>query len=109
MTPLGNVRLTVARGTGSYGTAVFRGSSWASHINYSTAEDTYIRGGKNGSYVYLNDVPGGEVILGYPLATASSLVKVGINSFNPGFALQVKQFNNVGLILVAANYSNWHF
>ena len=109
VTPLGNVRLTVARGTGSYVTAVFRGSSWASHINYSTAEDTYIRGGKNGSYVYLNDVPGGEVILGYPLATASSLVKVGINSFNPGFALQVKQFNNVGLILVAANYSNWHF
>lgn len=105
--PLGGVRLTVARGTGSNGTAVFRGSAWASHINYGTAENTYIRGGKNGSYVFLNDVPGGEVIMGNAVATATSLVKVGINSFNPGFALQLKQFNNIGLVLVSANYSNW--
>ncbi len=107
--PLGNVRLTVARGTGSYGTAVIRGTSWASHINYSTTEDTYIRGGKSGSYVFINEVPGGEVIIGNPLATASSLVKVGMNSVIPGYALQLKQFNNRGMVLVASNFSNWHF
>ncbi|MEO7443886.1 MAG: tail fiber domain-containing protein [Ferruginibacter sp.] len=105
--PLAGVRLSVGRGTGSNGTAVFRGSSWASHINYNTAEDTYIRGGKNGSYVYLNDVPGGEVIMGNALATATSLVKVGINSINPSFALQLKQFNNRGLVLVDGSYNNW--
>jgi hypothetical protein len=105
--PLGNVRLTVARGTGINGTAVFRGSSWASHFNYSTAEDTYIRGGKPGSYVFLNEGAGGEVLMGNPLATAASLVKVGINSLNPSYALQVKQFNNLGLILVASNFANW--
>jgi hypothetical protein len=97
----------VARGTGSNGTAVFLGSAWASHFNYSTAENTYIRGGKNGSYVFLNDVPGGEVIMGNAIATATSLVKVGINRVNPFFALEVKQVNNSGLVLVASNFSNW--
>ncbi|MEO7265005.1 MAG: tail fiber domain-containing protein [Ferruginibacter sp.] len=107
MAPLGGAKLAVARGTGSYGTAVFKGTTWTSHINYSTSEDTYIRGGKSGSYVYLNDVSGGNVLMGNPVATATSMVKVGINSISPTYALQLKQFNNIGLVLVAANYANW--
>lgn len=47
--------LDVARGTGQFGTAIFRGAIWSSHFNYSNNEHTYIRGGKNGSNVYIND------------------------------------------------------
>lgn len=108
-TPLTIARLSVARGTGNDGTAIFRGSVYNSHINYSTAENTYIRGGKAGSYVYLNDIPGGEVLMGNPVATATSLVKVGINNNNPQLALEVRQASGRGLIMIAnSNFANWH-
>jgi len=59
--------LDVYRGTGTNGTAVFRGTQYLSHFNYSTTENTYIRGGKDGAYVLLNDVPGmGNVGVGLP-------------------------------------------
>lgn len=49
--------LTVGRGsTGNQGTAVFRGTSVSSHFNYSTPEDTYIRGGYTSSVIYVGDV-----------------------------------------------------
>lgn len=35
-----------------------KGSSWLSHFYYGSEEDTYIRGGKNGSKVIINDVTG---------------------------------------------------
>jgi Chaperone of endosialidase len=105
--PLSYARVAVARGTGSYGTAMFRGSSYASHINYDVAENTYIRGGKAGSYVYLNNGQG-TVQMGNPYPTAASLVRVGINSANPFYALEIRQAINRGLVLVAANYANWH-
>lgn len=109
-TPLSYARVAVARGSGPDGTAIFRGSTWSSHINYSSAENTYIRGGKAGSYVYLNDIAGGEVLLGNPAATASSLVRVGINSPNPMFALEMRQASSRGMLLVAtSNFGNWHF
>lgn len=58
--------LHVARGVSNNdGTAVFAGSTHFSHFNYSTAENTYIRGGKNGSKVFINDVSGlGSVQVG---------------------------------------------
>ena len=105
--PYGIARLTLARGTGIGGTALFRGSQYASHINFSTAENTYIRGGKAGGIVYLNEMNGGETIMGNPIATVSSLVKVGINISNPGFALDVVQASGRSLILVASNFANW--
>ena len=109
-TPLTIARVTVARGTGSYGTAMFRGSTYASHINYNINEDTYIRGGKDGSYVYLNDIPGGQVLLGNPVATATSLVRVGINNPNPFYALEIRQASGRGLIMInTGNFANWHF
>jgi hypothetical protein len=109
-TPLTIARVTVARGTGDWGTAIFYGTNWASHINYSTAENTYIRGGKTGSYVYLNDIAGGEVLMGNPVATATSLVRVGINRHDPAFALEVRQASSRGLIMIAnSNFANWHF
>lgn len=73
--------LYVARGTGSQGTAAFMGTDIGSYFNYSTAEDTYIRGGKSTSKVYINDGMTGTVYLGstsaltnIPSLTASKLV-----------------------------------
>ena len=62
---------------------------------------------KRGGIVYLNELNGGETIMGNPIATVASLVKVGINNFNPGFALDVVQASGRGLILVASNFANW--
>jgi hypothetical protein len=65
ITGLGNVgignnnptaSLQVSRGTGVNGTAAFNGTTHISHFNYSTTEHTYIRGGKDGANVYINDV-----------------------------------------------------
>ncbi len=53
----GNPGATVdaIRGTGNDGTAVFRGTNYNSHFNYSTGENTFIRGGKPGAHIFLND------------------------------------------------------
>jgi len=48
--------LDVARGNSSAGTAVFRGTVHASHFNFGTNEDSYIRGGTDAGNVYVNDV-----------------------------------------------------
>lgn len=68
-------QLDVVRGTAPDGTAIFRGTTHVSHFNYATNEDTYIRGGKAGSNVYINDTPG--------------LGKVGIGTINPQAKLHV--------------------
>jgi hypothetical protein len=44
------------KGTNFSGSAVFVGSVYASHFQYSTTEDTYIRGGKSTSNIYIGDV-----------------------------------------------------
>ncbi|MEP6647883.1 MAG: hypothetical protein ABJC12_12410, partial [Saprospiraceae bacterium] len=58
-----NASLSVARGNGTDGTAAFFGTTNASHFNYGATENTYIRGGKNTSKVYINDF-GGQVAIG---------------------------------------------
>ena len=68
-------QLDVERGTGTSGTAAFRGTQWTSHFNYFTNEDTYIRGGKTGSKVFINDLAG--------------LGSVGIGHSNPNELLDV--------------------
>lgn len=81
--------LEVNRGTGVNGTAAFRGSTNVSHFNYSTAENTFLRGGKATSDVIINDV-GNNVAIGNgtPLeklhvfgnVRASSLVGTGVRN-----------------------------
>lgn len=47
------------------GSAWFRGTSNISHLNLGTTEDTYIRGGKAGSKVFINDIASpGSVYIG---------------------------------------------
>jgi hypothetical protein len=53
--------LSVARGTGVDGTAAFFGTTHVSHFNYGNDENTYIRAGKNGSTVLINDSHNGPV------------------------------------------------
>lgn len=60
--------LHVRRGTAWGGTAKFEGTKRSSHFNFAKKEDTYIRGGKKDSNVYINDNGG----------------NVGIGTANPG-------------------------
>ena len=104
MDPVAGYKLVVARGTGNEGTAIFRGSQYNSHINYSTTENTYIRGGKVNSMVQVN-YGGGGVNIG----SSSNIVKVGINSGNPFYAMEMRQVNGRGLVLVSKEFDNWHY
>ena len=59
--------------TANFATAQFKGSAYYSHFSYSTTEDTYIRGGKAGSKVLINDQAGmGNVGIGYGGGAAPS-------------------------------------
>lgn len=75
--------LYVTKETNFDGAAIFGGTQHGSYFCYSTAENTYIRGGKNGSSVYINDIPNGNILLG------GGSSKIGINEFNPLTSLQV--------------------
>ncbi|MFA5952223.1 MAG: tail fiber domain-containing protein [Hyphomicrobium sp.] len=75
--------LQVMRGTGTAGTAVFSGTTYSSHFNYSTTEDTYIRGGKAGAQVVVNDQSAGDVVI----ATGGG--NVGIGTAAPAYKLDV--------------------
>ena len=104
--PQTTAKLTIARGTGFDGTAVFRGTSYASYFNYGPAENTYIRGGKQNSYVYLNNIGGGDVLIG----SSTNHVLVGINSGNPMYACEIKQVSGRGVVIVnSSSFHNWSF
>ena len=97
---IGNVgnyaTLTVARGTAFDGTALFHGTQYNSHFNYSSAENTYIRGGKVNSRVYINDFPTGKVLVG----VQDGNTRFGINAYDPMYTLEVVQAGNTGMVLV---------
>ena len=59
-----NAQLSVARGTGVDGTAAFFGTTHVSHFNYSTAENTYIRGGKDNALIIIGDATGQRIGIG---------------------------------------------
>lgn len=92
--------LEIARGTGNNGTLMIKGTTQASHFNFSTDEHTYIRGGKANSNVLINDVGGlGNVGIGTALPIQKLHVegntyisqKLGIGTNLPNAPLQ---FNN---------------
>jgi hypothetical protein len=72
-------------GVSSLGTAVFGGTTNASHFNYNgdSSEDTYIRGGKTTSRVVINDSASGVVLL------AQGGGNVGIGTGSPTAKLHV--------------------
>ena len=72
-------RLSVTRGNSTSafdGTAAFAGTTHVSHFNYGTAEDTYIRGGKDNGRVFLADNLGGAVGIG---TTNTAGYKLAVN------------------------------
>lgn len=98
-----NATLAVLKGINFDGAAVFAGTTHASYFNYSGSEHTYIRAGKNGSKVFINDNSGGNILMG----GGNSLV--GINSTVPTYPLEIRQVNGKGLALVepANTFNNW--
>jgi hypothetical protein len=102
---LANAVLDVGRGTSVNGTAVFYGSSFSSHFNYGTNEDTYIRGGKPGSRVILNDVTGSFAFT--RIGIESSIV--GVNYNNPVYTFEVRQSGGTGLKLRAGSTGEWEW
>jgi Chaperone of endosialidase len=101
-TPTGT--LDVARGSGPDGTALFRGTTHASSFNFGTTEHTYIRGGKNGSHVIINDITGGDVGIGTTnpqtklhIHSTSETVRIsGTNSF---LSIYDNANNGIGFLL----------
>jgi hypothetical protein len=79
-----NASLSVARGTGADGTAAFFGTQHVSHFNFGTTEETFIRSGKTGSGVAINDSHNGNV----NIAGGGGYVAVGHN--NPATRLDVQ-------------------
>jgi len=98
----GGTILDVGRGTGVNGTAYFAGTDWGSHFNWSTNEDTYIRGGKATSSVYINDV-GQEVFIG-----AMNTI-VGINYNNPVYTFEVRQSGGTGYKMGNTDAESWEW
>jgi len=90
---LTNGALDVGRGNSVNGTAVFFGTTYNSHFNYSTEENTYIRGGKPGSRVFLNDVSGSDNRIG----GTSSIV--GVNYNNPVYTFEIRQTGGTGITM----------
>lgn len=78
-----------ARGAGAGGTAIFQGSSFNSIFNSDTAENTFIRSGKGGAYVAINDDHAGEVLIG--TSGGTNRVGIGIGIATPGGKLTVNQ------------------
>jgi hypothetical protein len=59
-----NAQLSVARGNGVDGTAAFFGTTHVSHFNYGSAENTYIRGGKDNALIIIGDGTGQRIAIG---------------------------------------------
>lgn len=94
--------LYVTKGTNFDGSAIFGGTQYGSYFNYSNTEDTYIRPGKDGGKVIINDVPNGNIQMG------GGLTNVGINEAYPAVSLQLTGafgMNAVAKTLTSTNYS----
>jgi hypothetical protein len=98
-----NASLYVRKWTNFGGAAIFGGTTYNSHFSYSNTEDTYIRGGRNGGRLFINDISGGKISIG----NGSGLV--GINNGVPVYPLEIRQVNGRGIALVepANNFNYW--
>jgi len=93
--------LYVTRGTNFDGTAIFAGTQHGSYFNYSNSEDTYIRPGKDGGRVFVNDVPNGKIIMG------AGNSRIGINEGSPLTSLQLNGALSVTAVNITISTSNY--
>lgn len=68
-----NITLYVPKVNNSTGSLYLAGTTYPSIFHFSLSEDTYIRGGKDGSNVIINDIPNGNIRMG------NTTTSVGIN------------------------------
>jgi hypothetical protein len=95
-----NASFSVSRNPGSEATAWLFGTTHNSVFNFGTAENTFIRAGKNAGTVFINDVPNGKICMG-------SNSFVGVNTATPGHTLEMRQANGTGLAIVDPNFFNY--
>ncbi|MDX2196999.1 MAG: hypothetical protein NW207_11320 [Cytophagales bacterium] len=89
-----NASLSIARGTGTDGTAAFSGTTHVSYFNYQTNEETFIRGGKTGSKIWVNDSHNGDVLL----VAGGGRVGIGVGISVPSALLHVKGTSPLAII-----------
>lgn len=76
------------------GSAAFKGITHTSHFYFGGNEDTFIRGGKDGSNVVINDVPNG---------------KVGIGRFPTVYKLEVNGTMKANEVIVETGWADYVF
>ncbi|GGD44012.1 hypothetical protein GCM10011514_04910 [Emticicia aquatilis] len=77
------------------GNAAIRGTSYFNHFNYGANQDTYIRGGKNGSNVIISDVEAGG--------------KVGIGRYPTLYKLEVNGTMKANEVIVETGWADYVF
>ena len=82
------------------GSVSFIGTDYNSYFDYSSNEHIYIRTGKLGGNVYINDGPTGHIIIG------RGDTRVGINTPNPSFSLDIRQLHQSGILLTEPSQNN---
>lgn len=92
----------IARGTAAQGALKVQGTTYHSHFSYSTAEDTYIRGGKSTSRVYIADAGGG----GVSIAAGGGNTTIG-STATPGRTLTLDNGTNVYISWAVAGVEKW--
>jgi hypothetical protein len=99
-----NSSLSVSKPSGSQATAFLFGTNHHSTFNFSSIESTYIRAGKDNGTVFINDIPGGKIVMSG---------SVGINTSTPGFPLEIRQTAPPypkGIVLVEpVNFNRWSY
>lgn len=79
---------------GSVGVLGIRGTNHMTHFNFGVNEDVYIRGGKPGSSVILNDAPGlGNVGIGTAYIPTFAKLEIRINDEQRGWAVGTATYN----------------
>jgi hypothetical protein len=97
-----NITLYVPKANNSTGSLYLAGTTYPSIFHFSTNEDTYIRAGKDGSKVYINDIPNGNVEIGQ---VGVGTTKVGIN-ITPRATLDVNGDMAMKKLVTVTNATN---
>ena len=81
------------------GSAAFGGTTYSSYFHYSATEDTYVRGGKTGSKVYINDGNIGDVYI------VKDGGRVGIGMNTPNSTLEINGSQSMPFVFTGADYA----
>ncbi len=101
------------------GHSKFKGDSFHSHFNYGSSQDTYIRGGKAGSVVYINDLGTANIVMStgggnVGIGTTSPSQKLDVNGsaiFRPSGTTDTVSFLSLGSsqsrLVTTNNFAIW--